>query len=213
MGDSIIDLPVPANLGSMCLCVCVCVQSLPTLCDLPASTRLSCPWNWSGLPFPTPGDLLNPGIKPVSLASPPLTGRFFTNGTTWEALNGGDWMFIWNPGTSCISLHSYQKSTSWMVYKWRYWNIERSSDFYIPNSARQMVNLYGLPGGWVVKNPPTSAGTKRHRFSLWIGEILWSRKWHRTSVFLPGSFHGQRSLVGYSPWDSKESELSNQAYK
>ena len=33
---------------------------------------------WSGLPFPTPGDLSNPGIQPTSLASPALAGRFFT---------------------------------------------------------------------------------------------------------------------------------------
>ena len=33
---------------------------------------------WSGLPFPTPGDLSDPGIEPSSLESPILTGRFFT---------------------------------------------------------------------------------------------------------------------------------------
>ena len=33
---------------------------------------------WSGLPFPTPEDLPDPGIKPVSPASPALAGRFFT---------------------------------------------------------------------------------------------------------------------------------------
>ena len=32
---------------------------------------------WSGLPFPPPGDLPNPGINPVSLASSALAGRFF----------------------------------------------------------------------------------------------------------------------------------------
>ena len=32
---------------------------------------------WSGLPFPTPVDLPNPGIEPVSPASPALAGRFF----------------------------------------------------------------------------------------------------------------------------------------
>ena len=32
----------------------------------------------SGWPFPPPVDLLHPGIKPVSLASPPLVGEFFT---------------------------------------------------------------------------------------------------------------------------------------
>jgi len=33
---------------------------------------------WNGLPFPTPGDLPNPGIKPASVAFPALAGRFFT---------------------------------------------------------------------------------------------------------------------------------------
>ncbi|ELR53043.1 hypothetical protein M91_06274, partial [Bos mutus] len=37
---------------------------------------------WSGLPFPTPGDLPNPGIEPASLASPTLAGGFFTTSTT-----------------------------------------------------------------------------------------------------------------------------------
>ena len=41
---------------------------------------------WSRLPFPTPGDLSDPEIEPASLASPTLTGRFFTTSTTWEAL-------------------------------------------------------------------------------------------------------------------------------
>ena len=31
-----------------------------------------------------------------------------------------------------------------------------------------------------------------------------------TPVFLPGKFHGQRSLVGYSPWDGKESAMTEQ---
>ena len=33
---------------------------------------------WSGLPFPSPGDLPNSGIEPASLVSPALAGRFFT---------------------------------------------------------------------------------------------------------------------------------------
>ena len=35
-------------------------------------------------------------------------------------------------------------------------------------------------------------------------------KWQPTPVFLPGKFHGQRSLVGYSPWDGKESATTEQ---
>ena len=40
---------------------------------------------WSGLPFPSPGDLPEPGIGPTSLMSPSLKGRFFTTSATWEA--------------------------------------------------------------------------------------------------------------------------------
>ena len=32
---------------------------------------------WSGLPFPTPGDIPNPGVEPMSLVSPALAGEFF----------------------------------------------------------------------------------------------------------------------------------------
>ena len=38
----------------------------------------------SGLPCPFLGDLTNPGIKPVTLLSPALAGRFFTTSATWE---------------------------------------------------------------------------------------------------------------------------------
>ena len=43
---------------------------------------------------------------------------------------------------------------------------------------------------------------RRHRrcgFNPWVTKILWRRKWHRTPVFLPGKFHGQRSLEGCIP--------------
>ena len=33
-----------------------------------------------------------------------------------------------------------------------------------------------------------------------VGKIPWRRKWLPTQVFLPGEFHGQRSLAGFSPW-------------
>ena len=40
----------------------------------------------------------------------------------------------------------------------------------------------------------------------WVGKIPWRRKRQPTPVFLPGESHGQRRLVGYSPWGRKESE-------
>ena len=40
---------------------------------------------WSGLPYPPPGDLPDPGIEPASLMSPELAGGFFSTSATWEA--------------------------------------------------------------------------------------------------------------------------------
>ena len=40
-------------------------------------------------------------------------------------------------------------------------------------------------------------------FDPWVRKIPWRRKWQPTPVFLPGEFHGQRSLVGYSSWGCK----------
>ena len=43
-----------------------------------------------------------------------------------------------------------------------------------------------------------------------VGKIPWRRKWQPTPVFLPGEFHGQKSLAGYSPWGHKESDMTEQ---
>ena len=47
----------------------------------PLSMGFSRQESWSGLPFPTPGDLCNPGIEAVSLPSPALVDEFFTTAT------------------------------------------------------------------------------------------------------------------------------------
>ena len=41
--------------------------------------------HWSGLPFPPPGNLLDPGMEPKSLTFPALVGQFCTTGAAWEA--------------------------------------------------------------------------------------------------------------------------------
>ena len=61
----------------------------------------------------------------------------------------------------------------------------------------------------MVKNPPANAGdTGRREFNPWVGKIRWSRKWQPAPIFLPGKFHRQRSLAGYSPWGHKESDMT-----
>ena len=41
---------------------------------------------------------------------------------------------------------------------------------------------------------------------------LWRRQWHPTPVLLPGKSHGQRSLVGYSPWGREESDTTERLH-
>ena len=49
---------------------------------------------------------------------------------------------------------------------------------------------------------------RRPDFNPWLGKISWGREWQPTLVFLPEEFHGQRSLVGYSSWGHKESDMT-----
>ena len=58
----------------------------------------------------------------------------------------------------------------------------------------------------MVKNPPAMQETW-----VWSQEkIPWRKEWLPTPVFLPGEFHEQMSLVGYSSWDWKESDTTEQ---
>ena len=56
-----------------------------------------------------------------------------------------------------------------------------------------------------VKNPPAVQETQ---VQSWVRTIPWRKEWPPTSVFLPGKFCGQRSLVGYSPGGHKESDMT-----
>jgi len=44
---------------------------------------------------------------------------------------------------------------------------------------------------------------ERRRFDPLVRKIPWRRKWQPIPVFLPGESNGQRSLVGYSPWNGR----------
>ena len=66
-----------------------------------------------------------------------------------------------------------------------------------------------LPGGASDKEPACQIRKhKRCRFSPWVGKIPQRRSWQPTPVFLPGEFHRQRSLVGYSPLGCKASGMT-----
>ena len=60
--------------------------------------------------------------------------------------------------------------------------------------ASQELKLKNLPAMWETQ------------FDPWVGKIPWKKAWQPTPGFLPGEFHGQRSLAGYSPQSGKALE-------
>ena len=69
--------------------------------------------------------------------------------------------------------------------------------------------VQGFPGGASGKEPTCQCRRcKRLRFYSWVRKIPWRRQWLPTPVFLPGKFHGQSSLAGYSLWGCKESDMT-----
>ena len=82
--------PVPSPTIYVCVLshschVRLCAILWAVACQAPLSMGFSRQEYWSGLPFPSPGELLNPGIEPESLMSPALAGKFFTTSNTWKA--------------------------------------------------------------------------------------------------------------------------------
>ena len=80
-----------------------------------------------------------------------------------------------------------------------------SPDTFLP-SPRSLLSRPQIPRICL----PMQAWTCQIRFDPWIGKIPWRRKWQSTPIFLPGESRGQRSLMGYSPWGRKESNMTEQ---
>ena len=94
-GLPLLDLaPASDSLCNHCMCVCVlnhfsrvwlCVTLGTVAHQAPLSIGFSRQEYWCGLPFPSPGDLPDPGIELGYLMSPVWKGRFFATSATWEA--------------------------------------------------------------------------------------------------------------------------------
>ena len=67
--------------------------------------------SWSGLPFPTPEDLSDPGIEPTT---PALAAGFFTTSTTWEAQ---------------LKAYVHTKACTWIFFYHLYFFIESPQVF------------------------------------------------------------------------------------
>ena len=72
----------------------------------------------------------------------------------------------------------------------------------------------GFPGGTVAKKKSTCQCRRYQRlgFVPWVRKIPWRRRWQPSPVFLPGEFHGQKILAGYSPWGRKELNIAEHTH-
>ena len=112
--------------------VCACLLSRVWLFVIPWNEAHQAPLPmkfsrqeyWSGLPFPTPGDLPDPGIEPATPASPALAGRFFTivthgyfpkHAKYHYKTHGSQFSWVLNTSfqSSCLSLISFPSKLSW----------------------------------------------------------------------------------------------------
>ena len=86
---------------------------------------------------------------------------------------------------SWLDKHCFQRLGDWSILPW---------------NTRKAIILYN----WWLRWKRIHLQCRRPGFDPWGGKIPWRREWLPTPVFWPGKFHGQRSLVGYSPWGCKE---------
>ena len=83
----------------------------------------------------------------------------------------------------------------------------------IPFSSIPGAYLYDLPTStsgfpWWLSSKEPAYQCRRCGFNSWVRKMPWRKKRQPTPVFLLGKSHGQRNLVGYSPWVCKESDMT-----
>ena len=80
-------------------------------------------------------------------------------------------------------------------------------DFYLLHVSSYLIHLkVPLASG---KEPACQCKRRmRLGFNPWVEKIPWRRTWQPTPIFLPGESLGQESLVSYSPWGLKESDMT-----
>ena len=134
---------------------------------------------WSGLPRPSPGDLPDPGIEPMSLMSSALACRFFTASGTWETLH-------------CIYVPHFLYP---FLCQWTFRLLSYLGCFKLccseSCSAICPSGIIGSYGSSIFscffffnKSPASGKESacqcrrhKRHRFNPWVRRIPWRRAW------------------------------------
>ena len=179
----------------MCVCVCVYIyiyiytaaaakslQSCPTLCD---------PIDGSPPGPAVPGILQARTLEWVAIA--------FSNAWKWK-VKGKSLSRVWLLATPWTTAYQAPPSMGFFQARVLEWGAIAFSDIWYSCIELNTHTHRGFPGGASGKEPPYQCKRhKRHGFDPWVRKILSSRAWPPTPLFLPGKFHGHRSLVGYSP--------------
>ena len=125
------------------------LHSCLTLCDpwtvahqAPLSLGFSRQEYWSGLSFPPPGNLSNPGVEPASLASPALASGFFTSSTTQEAQKSIRWMHNVMKGKIVLTNRSLLCFKLTLALQPQYsYSAQPAAVFYAEEQVRRPPNL------------------------------------------------------------------------
>ena len=131
-------------------------------------------------------DLPRLGIQPVS---PALAGGFLTTGPPGKSRKLG---FI-DTDTGVSVLHAFYivgTVLNNLMFP------QSASSLSFSGTCVSFHQVIGFPR-WLSGKESACLSCKRLRFSSSVEKIAWRRAWHSTPVFLPGEFHGQRSLAGY----------------
>ena len=103
--------------------------------------------------------------------------------------------------------HNSQNPQPLVVSIW--WVIPLNSIIPFLNDKFFLAQNMGFPGDACGKEPDCQCRRhKRRGLTPWVGKIPWTRTWQLNLGFLPGESHGQRSLVGYSPWRCKQLDVT-----
>ena len=155
---------------------------------------------WSVLQFPSPGNLPDTGIKPVSPTSPALVGEFFTTSATRKAPSG--------PVVRILCYHCKEYSShTWSGNKdptcctlWpkkQKWTRKQKKNLDTRWTIRSTCGIpMDFPAGTSGKEPACQCSRcKRWGFDPCVRKIPWRRTWEPTPVFMPEESHGKRNLA------------------
>ena len=154
--------------------------------------------------------LLLSHLSHVRLCATPLTAAHqappslgFSRQEHWS-------VYCWFPFKITLSLSGYPEVIGEVEVPWQ--QVHGPQDRI--DSYSTQGHFPGLPGadslGNSLSRQKICLQCRRPEFYPWVGKISWRKKWQPTPVFLPGESHGQRNLLGYSPWGRKSwTRLSN----